>query len=94
MGSMTTKCSRRRRAVLTGGLTIALLGVAPTDASATTTAAVDRLAGLDRYATAITVSRDTWANQQAQAVVSPGRTSSRTHWRERRWPSPRRRRYC
>lgn len=66
---MIKRLSRRGRLSLVGALTVALIGFTPTSASATPDASVERLAGLDRYATAITISRDTWANQQAQAVV-------------------------
>lgn len=55
--------------LVTGGLAIALLGLAPVPASATADAGLQRLAGDNRYLTAVNVSRDAWGNQEAQAVV-------------------------
>jgi putative cell wall-binding protein len=57
------------RAFMTGTLAVALLGVTPVPASATTDAEMTRLQGPDRYSTAAAVSRDTWGSQEAQAVV-------------------------
>lgn len=65
---MISKFARRYQVLLVSGLTAGMVGVAP-PASATTDARMVRLEGLDRYSTAAAVSRDAWANQEAQAVV-------------------------
>jgi putative cell wall-binding protein len=59
----------RTRALVTATLAVALLGVTPVPASATTDADMTRLQGADRYSTAAAVSRDTWGSQEAQAAV-------------------------
>lgn len=64
-----TTWTRRAKTVGIAAAATAVLGFVPAPAMATTDADLSRLAGGDRYSTAVAISRDAWAGQQAQAVV-------------------------